>query len=101
MAGVVAQPAVGSAECEEVLECLASLVTQKVRADTGSRGNQWELMANRPSTTSAGGYRSWRLKVVPVQGRKGRFIGHSYESNQQRTEAPVRWIFDVVSSVQS
>ena len=30
---------------EEVLGCLGSLITQKVRADTGNRGNQWELMA--------------------------------------------------------
>ena len=34
-----------SAEYEEVLGCLSSLITQKVRADTGNRGNQWELMA--------------------------------------------------------
>lgn len=37
--------ATGSAEYEEVLGCLASLITQKVRADTGNRGNQWGLMA--------------------------------------------------------
>lgn len=37
--------ATGSAEYEEVLGCLGSLITQKVRADTGNRCNQWELMA--------------------------------------------------------
>ena len=37
--------AAASAEYEEVLGCLGSLITQKVRADTGNRGNQWELMA--------------------------------------------------------
>uniref|UniRef100_A0A453M9A5 Uncharacterized protein n=1 Tax=Aegilops tauschii subsp. strangulata TaxID=200361 RepID=A0A453M9A5_AEGTS len=29
---------------EEVLARLSSLITQKVRADTGNRGNQWDLM---------------------------------------------------------
>jgi folylpolyglutamate synthase len=42
---VGAGAATGSAEYEEVLRCLSSLITQKVRADTGNRGNQWELMA--------------------------------------------------------
>jgi folylpolyglutamate synthase len=42
---VGAGAATGSAEYEEVLGCLASLIKQKVRADTGNRGNQWELMA--------------------------------------------------------
>jgi folylpolyglutamate synthase len=37
--------ATGSAEYEEVLGCLASLITQKVRADTGNRGDKWALMA--------------------------------------------------------
>jgi hypothetical protein len=37
--------ATGSAEYEEVLRCLSSLIKQKVRADTGNRGNQWDLMA--------------------------------------------------------
>ena len=27
-----------------MLGCLSSLIKQKVRADTGNRGNQWELM---------------------------------------------------------
>ncbi|XBI98959.1 hypothetical protein VPH35_019131 [Triticum aestivum] len=31
-------------EYEEVLDRLSSLITQKVRADTGNRGNQWDLM---------------------------------------------------------
>lgn len=46
--------ATGSAEYEEVLGCLASLITQKVRADTGNRGNQWELM---PKYVKVGGRR--------------------------------------------
>jgi folylpolyglutamate synthase len=37
--------ATGTAEYEEVLGCLASLITQKVRADTGNRGDKWALMA--------------------------------------------------------
>jgi folylpolyglutamate synthase len=35
----------GSAEeYEEVLGRLSSLISQKVRAHTGNRGNQWDLM---------------------------------------------------------
>jgi folylpolyglutamate synthase len=46
--------ATGSTEYEEVLGCLASLITQKVRADTGNRGNQWELMAKYVQVGEAG-----------------------------------------------
>uniref|UniRef100_A0A452YJJ0 Uncharacterized protein n=1 Tax=Aegilops tauschii subsp. strangulata TaxID=200361 RepID=A0A452YJJ0_AEGTS len=56
MAGAAqAGAATGSAEYEEVLGCLASLIKQKVRADTGNRGNQWELMAKYLQDTGAGG----------------------------------------------
>lgn len=46
--------ATGSTEYEEVLGCLSSLITQKVRADTGNRGNQWELMAKYVQVGDAG-----------------------------------------------
>ena len=46
--------ATGSTEYEEVLGCLASLITQKVRTDTGNRGNQWELMAKYVQVSEAG-----------------------------------------------
>jgi folylpolyglutamate synthase len=35
-----------TAEYEEVLGRLSSLITQKVRAHSGNRGNQWDLMAH-------------------------------------------------------
>jgi folylpolyglutamate synthase len=33
-----------TAEYEEVLGRLSSLITQKVRANSANRGNQWDLM---------------------------------------------------------
>ena len=38
--------AVPAAEYEEALGRLSSLITQKVRAHSGNRGNQWGLMAH-------------------------------------------------------
>jgi folylpolyglutamate synthase len=38
--------ATATAEYEEVLGRLSSLITQKVRAHSGNRGNQWDLMAH-------------------------------------------------------
>ena len=35
-----------TAEYDEVLGRLSSLITQKVRAHSGNRGNQWDLMAH-------------------------------------------------------
>ncbi|KAF0928865.1 hypothetical protein E2562_010723 [Oryza meyeriana var. granulata] len=72
MAGV-AQPGVatGSAEYEEVLGCLSSLITQRVRADTGNRGNQWELMDKYLQILELEEPIA-RLKVVHVAGTKGK-----------------------------
>uniref|UniRef100_A0A0D9XL84 Folylpolyglutamate synthase n=1 Tax=Leersia perrieri TaxID=77586 RepID=A0A0D9XL84_9ORYZ len=56
---------------EEVLGCLASLITQKVRADTGNRGNQWELMAKYLQILELEEPIA-RLKVVHVAGTKGK-----------------------------
>uniref|UniRef100_A0A0E0IUX2 Folylpolyglutamate synthase n=1 Tax=Oryza nivara TaxID=4536 RepID=A0A0E0IUX2_ORYNI len=69
----VAQPGVaaGSAEYEEVLGCISSLITQKVRADTGNRGNQWELMAKYLQILELEEPIA-RLKVVHVAGTKGK-----------------------------
>lgn len=72
MAGVAyAGLATGSAEYEEVLGCLASLITQKVRADTGNRGNQWELMAKYVQILELEESIA-QLKVVHVAGTKGK-----------------------------
>lgn len=35
-----------AAEYEDVMGRLSSLITQKVRAHSGNRGNQWDLMAH-------------------------------------------------------
>ncbi|NP_001152065.2 folylpolyglutamate synthase [Zea mays] len=72
MAGVAyAGLATGSAEYEEVLGCLASLITQKVRADTGNRGNQWELMSKYVQILELEESIA-QLKVVHVAGTKGK-----------------------------
>ncbi|VAH16963.1 folylpolyglutamate synthase-like isoform X4 [Triticum dicoccoides] len=72
MAGAAqAGAATGSAEYEEVLGCLASLIKQKVRADTGNRGNQWELMAKYLQILELEEPIA-RLKVVHVAGTKGK-----------------------------
>lgn len=63
--------ATGSAEYEEVLRCLSSLITQKVRADTGNRGNQWELMHKYLQILELEEPIA-RLKVVHVAGTKGK-----------------------------
>ncbi|KAG0548982.1 hypothetical protein BDA96_01G215100 [Sorghum bicolor] len=72
MAGVAhAGLATGSTEYEEVLGCLSSLITQKVRADTGNRGNQWELMAKYVQILELEESIA-QLKVVHVAGTKGK-----------------------------
>ncbi|CAN6323570.1 unnamed protein product [Urochloa humidicola] len=63
--------ATGSAEYEEVLGCLGSLITQKVRADTGNRGNQWELTAKYVQILELEEPIS-QLKVIHVAGTKGK-----------------------------
>jgi hypothetical protein len=42
--GVAAATTARAEEYEEVLGRLSSLISQKVRAHTGNRGNQWELL---------------------------------------------------------
>jgi len=75
MAGAAhAGVAAASAEYEEVLGCLGSLITQKVRADTGNRGNQWELMAKYVQILELEEPIA-HLKVVHVAGTKGK-AGH-------------------------
>ncbi|TKV93030.1 hypothetical protein SEVIR_9G200100v4 [Setaria viridis] len=72
MAGAAhAGVATGSAEYEEVLGCLGSLITQKVRADTGNRCNQWELMAKYVQILKLEEPIA-QLKVVHVAGTKGK-----------------------------
>jgi len=72
MAGAAhAGVAAASAEYEEVLGCLGSLITQKVRADTGNRGNQWELMAKYVQILELEEPIA-HLKVVHVAGTKGK-----------------------------
>ncbi|CAL4942611.1 unnamed protein product [Urochloa decumbens] len=63
--------ATGSAEYEEVLGCLGSLITQKVRADTGNRGNQWKLMAKYVQILELEEPIA-QLKVIHVAGTKGK-----------------------------
>uniref|UniRef100_A0ACD5TNS4 Uncharacterized protein n=1 Tax=Avena sativa TaxID=4498 RepID=A0ACD5TNS4_AVESA len=72
MAGAAhAGVASASAEYEEVLRCLSSLIKQKVRADTGNRGNQWELMTKYLQILELEEPIA-RLKVVHVAGTKGK-----------------------------
>ncbi|PUZ38396.1 hypothetical protein GQ55_9G192900 [Panicum hallii var. hallii] len=72
MAGAAhAGVATASAEYEEVLGCLGSLITRKVRADTGNRGNQWELMAKYVQILELEEPIA-QLKVVHVAGTKGK-----------------------------
>ncbi|CAN6298883.1 unnamed protein product [Urochloa humidicola] len=72
MAGAAhAGVATGSAEYEEVLGCLGSLITQKVRANTGNRGNRWELMAKYVQILELEEPIA-QLKVVHVAGTKGK-----------------------------
>ncbi|CAL4934238.1 unnamed protein product [Urochloa decumbens] len=72
MAGAAhAGVATGSAEYEEVLGCLGSLITQKVRADTGNRGNQWKLMAKYVQILELEEPIA-QLKVIHVAGTKGK-----------------------------
>ncbi|KAG2537163.1 hypothetical protein PVAP13_9NG252000 [Panicum virgatum] len=84
MAGAAhAGVATASAEYEEVLGCLGSLITQKVRADTGNRGNQWQVMAkyvqdltprSRPEATTTPTSRStMRRPQRLIQGLSRRY----------------------------
>uniref|UniRef100_A0A453JD75 Folylpolyglutamate synthase n=1 Tax=Aegilops tauschii subsp. strangulata TaxID=200361 RepID=A0A453JD75_AEGTS len=58
-------------EYEEVLGRLSSLITQKVRADTGNRGNQWDLMGRYLQILELEEPIA-RMKVIHVAGTKGK-----------------------------
>lgn len=70
----IAQAAAGgvaAAEYEEVLGRLSSLITQKVRAHSGNRGNQWDLMAHYLQILELEEPIA-RMKVIHVAGTKGK-----------------------------
>ncbi|XP_040251028.1 uncharacterized protein [Aegilops tauschii subsp. strangulata] len=71
-AAAAAEHAGGAAagEYEEVLARLSSLITQKVRADTGNRGNQWDLMGRYLQILELEEPIA-RMKVIHVAGTKG------------------------------
>ncbi|RCV46936.1 hypothetical protein SETIT_9G571100v2 [Setaria italica] len=60
-----------AAEYEEVLGRLSSLITQKVRAHSGNRGNQWDLMAHYLKILELEEPIA-RMKVIHVAGTKGK-----------------------------
>ncbi|CAD6209210.1 unnamed protein product [Miscanthus lutarioriparius] len=59
------------AEYDEVLGRLSSLITQKVRAHSGNRGNQWDLMAHYVKILELEEPIA-RMKVIHVAGTKGK-----------------------------
>ncbi|KAL5218073.1 hypothetical protein ABZP36_018757 [Zizania latifolia] len=63
--------AVAAAEYEDVLGRLSSLITQKVRAHSGNRGNQWDLMAHYLQILELEEPIA-RMKVIHVAGTKGK-----------------------------
>ncbi|KAF0932863.1 hypothetical protein E2562_012186 [Oryza meyeriana var. granulata] len=69
--GAVAAAAAAAAEYEDVLGRLSSLITQKVRAHSGNRGNQWDLMAYYLQILELEEPIS-RMKVIHVAGTKGK-----------------------------
>ncbi|TVU48640.1 hypothetical protein EJB05_08281 [Eragrostis curvula] len=60
-------------EYEEVLGRLSSLITQKVRAQSGNRGNQWELLAHYLKILELEEPIA-RMKVIHVAGTKGKLL---------------------------
>ncbi|KAM0926457.1 hypothetical protein ACQ4PT_003526 [Festuca glaucescens] len=58
-------------EYEEVLGRLSSLISQKVRAHTGNRGNQWELLERYIQILELEEPIA-RMKVIHVAGTKGK-----------------------------
>ncbi|KAL6847550.1 hypothetical protein ACP4OV_022576 [Aristida adscensionis] len=62
---------VAAEEYEEVLGKLSSLITQKVRAHSGNRGNQWDLMAQYLKILELEEPIA-RMKVIHVAGTKGK-----------------------------
>ncbi|XP_044376095.1 uncharacterized protein [Triticum aestivum] len=71
-AAAAAEHAGGAAagEYEEVLARLSSLITQKVHADTGNRGNQWDLMGRYLQILELEEPIA-QMKVIHVAGTKG------------------------------
>ncbi|KAL5209782.1 hypothetical protein ABZP36_005405 [Zizania latifolia] len=63
--------AVAATEYEDVLGRLSSLITQKVRAHSGNRGNQWDLMAHYLQILELEEPIA-RMKVIHVAGTKGK-----------------------------
>uniref|UniRef100_A0A0E0CTY6 Folylpolyglutamate synthase n=1 Tax=Oryza meridionalis TaxID=40149 RepID=A0A0E0CTY6_9ORYZ len=63
--------AVAAAEYEDVMGRLSSLITQKVRAHSGNRGNQWDLMAHYLQILELEEPIA-RMKVIHVAGTKGK-----------------------------
>lgn len=63
--------AAAEGEYEEVLGRLSSLITQKVRAHTGNRGNQWDLMHRYLQILELEEPIA-RMKVIHVAGTKGK-----------------------------
>ncbi|CAN6314318.1 unnamed protein product [Urochloa humidicola] len=66
-----AQAGAMAAEYEEVLGRLSSLITQKVRAHSGNRGNQWDLMAHYLKILELEEPIA-RMRVIHVAGTKGK-----------------------------
>ncbi|XP_006650967.2 folylpolyglutamate synthase-like [Oryza brachyantha] len=62
---------VAAAEYEDVMGRLSSLITQKVRAHSGNRGNQWDLMAHYLQILELEEPIA-RMKVIHVAGTKGK-----------------------------
>ncbi|KAG8073117.1 hypothetical protein GUJ93_ZPchr0006g44239 [Zizania palustris] len=62
---------VAAAEYEDVLGRLSSLITQKVRAHSGNRGNQWDLMAQYLQILELEEPIA-QMKVIHVAGTKGK-----------------------------
>ncbi|AQL10053.1 brown midrib4 [Zea mays] len=60
-----------TAEYEEVLGRLSSLITQKVRANSANRGNQWDLMEHYVKILELEESIA-RMKVIHVAGTKGK-----------------------------
>ncbi|KAL6648937.1 hypothetical protein ACP70R_013161 [Stipagrostis hirtigluma subsp. patula] len=73
MASTAAAPSgcVAAEEYEDVLGKLSSLITQKVRAHSGNRGNQWDLMAHYLKILELEEPIA-RMKVIHVAGTKGK-----------------------------
>ncbi|XP_044439835.1 uncharacterized protein [Triticum aestivum] len=96
-AAAAAEHAGGAAagEYEEVLARLSSLITQKVRADTGNRGNQWDLMGRYLQILELEEPIA-RMKVIHVAGTKGhpcraaRSGSSDSSAHQSGTPSPLR-----------